>query len=91
MRGFFIIDGDSTASITIRNLSDDLIQRLRVQAAEHDRSMEEEAQEILRAALIEDTSPVNLAQAIRAHFAPLGGVDLEIPPREPMREPPSFD
>ena len=78
-------------SITIRDLSDDLKQRLRVQAAEHGRSIEEEVREILRSALTEDSPPVNLAQAIRAHFAPLGGVELEIPPREPMREPPSFD
>jgi hypothetical protein len=34
--------------------------------------------------------PANLAAAIRARIAPLGGVDLDIPPREPMREPPSF-
>lgn len=79
------------ASITIRDLSDDLKQRLRVQAAEHGRSIEEEARAILRAALTEDTHPVNLAQAIRARFASLGGVELEIPPRKPMREPPSFD
>ena len=78
-------------SITIRDLSDDLKRRLRVQAAEHGRSMEEEAREILRAALTEDSPPVNLAEAMCAHFAPLGGVELEIPPREPMREPPSFD
>ena len=36
------------ASMTIRNLDDDIKQRLRVQAAEHGRSMEEEALEILR-------------------------------------------
>lgn len=79
------------ASITIRNLNDDLKQRLRLQAAEHGRSMEEEVREILRVALTEDTAPVDLAQAIRARFAPLGGVELDISPREPMREPPSFD
>lgn len=79
------------ASITIRNLSDDLKQRLRLQAAEHGRSMEEEARDILRVALTEDTPPVGLAQVIRARFAPLGGVELDIPPREPMRDPPSFD
>ena len=38
------------ASITIRNLDDDIKQRLRVRAAEHGRSMEEEAREILREA-----------------------------------------
>ena len=33
----------------------------------------------------------SLARAIRARFAPLGGVELKLPPREPMREPPTFD
>lgn len=32
----------------------------------------------------------SLAEAIRRSFAVLGGVDLEIPPRGPMREPPDF-
>jgi len=36
------------ASITIRNLDDDVKRRLRVRAAEHGRSMEEEARDILR-------------------------------------------
>ena len=38
-----------------------------------------------------ETPPRNLAGAIRARTAPLGGVDLELPPRGPGREPPSFD
>ena len=33
----------------------------------------------------------DLFRAIRARVAPLGGVELEIPPRGPMREPPRFD
>ena len=70
------------ASMTIRNLDEDIKQRLRVQAAEHGRSMEEEARAILRTALTEAASPTNLAQAIRARFAPLDGVELDIPPRE---------
>ncbi len=36
------------ASITIRNLDDDIKHLLRVRAAEHGRSMEEEARDILR-------------------------------------------
>ena len=76
------------ASITIRNLGDDLKRRLRIQAAEHGHSMEEEARAILRAALTEQRSPANLARAIRARFAPLGGVKPDIPPRDPMRDPP---
>ena len=80
------------ASITVRNLDDGLKRRLRIRAAENGRSMEQEARDILRAALEED-SPTgkDLASVIRARFAPLGGVELELPPREPMREPPRFD
>jgi plasmid stability protein len=80
------------ASITIRNLEDSLKRKLRVRAAQHGRSMEEEARHILRAGLAENApAPTNLYDAIRRHIAPLGGVDLELPPRGPMREPPSFD
>ncbi len=58
------------ASMTIRNLSDDIKQRLSIQAAEHGHSMEEEARIILRAALIEHTPPANLARYIRSIRAP---------------------
>ena len=33
----------------------------------------------------------NLGTAIHEMFKPFGGVELEIPPREPAREPPRFD
>ena len=80
------------ASITVRNLEDGLKHRLRIRAAENGRSMEEEARDILRAALNQQQpEQENLASAIRARFAPIGGVELEIPPRSPMREPPRFD
>lgn len=79
------------ASITIRNLDDALKRQLRIRAAGHGRSMEEEAREILRAAVSEPAPPRNLASAIRSRMAEAGGVDLGIPAREPMREPPSFD
>jgi plasmid stability protein len=79
------------ASITIRNLEERVKARLRIQAATHGRSMEEEARDILRGALSrEPTRPANLAAAIRARFAPLGGVELPKIPREPMRDPPAF-
>ena len=82
--------GTPMASITIRNLDDDLKLRLRIRAAEHGRSMEEEARDILRRVMAETPPPRNLAAAIRGRFAALGGVELELPPREPMREPPRF-
>ncbi len=71
-------------SITIRNLDGRTMSKLRIRAAHHTRSMEEEARNILRAALAEEASiPVNLAEAIRRRFEPLGGVELDLPPREP--------
>ena len=79
------------ASITIRNLDDDLKRRLRIRAAEHGRSMEEEAREILRQVVAETPPPRNLAAAIRHRVAPFGGVDVDLPPREPIRDAPRFD
>ena len=80
------------ASITIRRLGDKVKAKLQVRAARHGRSMEAEAREILKAGLREKDAPqLNLAQAIRRHFEPLGGVELDIPPRQPIRQPPNFD
>jgi len=79
------------ASITIRNLDDDVKTRLRVRAADNGRSMEEEARVILRNAVKPKMARRDLASSIRARITPLGGVDLELPPRGPGREPPSFD
>jgi antitoxin FitA len=80
------------ATITIRNLEEPLKGKLRIRAAQHGRSMEEEARQILRAALAEKaTAPTNLFDQIRRHVDPLGGVELKIPRRRSMREPPKFD
>lgn len=79
------------ASMTIRNLDESLKARLRVRAAQHGKSMEDEARDILRAALATEAAlPAGLASEIRAHFAPFAGVALEPLPREPVREPPDF-
>jgi plasmid stability protein len=77
------------ASITIRKLDARTEARLRVRAARHGRSMEEEARTLLRSALQDDVAPPgNLADAIRARFRSFGGVGLRIPSREAIREPP---
>ena len=79
------------ATMTIRNIDDALKARLRVQAARHGRSMEDEARDILRVALSrQPETGASLYEAIRAIVEPLGGVELEIPPRGPGREPPDF-
>ena len=68
------------ASITIRKLDYAVKSRLRVRAARHGRSMEEEAREILKGALARETpQSLNLAQSIRRHIEPLGGVELSLP------------
>ena len=86
------------ASITIRNLNDDVKTKLRMhrcsvrQAAEHGRSMEAEARLILAEAVAREVAPARgLGTAIHELFKPFGGVDLDLPPREPMPEPPRFD
>jgi len=79
------------ASMTIRNVDDQLKKRLRLRAALHGHSMEEEARDILRSALATETSgSANLAQRIRSRMAVVGGVMLELPPREPIRTPVDF-
>ena len=77
------------ASITIRNLDDDIKQRLRVRAAEHGRSMEE-ARDILRRVMSDAASPRDLAAAIRARVTAAARAELKLPAREPLREPPQF-
>jgi plasmid stability protein len=76
------------ASITIRKLEETTKRKLRMRAARHGRSMEQEAREILKSALNRaEDSPPDLGEAIRRRFAPLGGVELKIPPRGPIRDP----
>ena len=48
--------GLATATLTVCNLEDDIVRRLRIRAAEHDRSAEAEHREILRLALIGQTA-----------------------------------
>lgn len=73
---------DCMASITIRRLPEQTKRRLRIRAARNGRSMEQEARELLETGLARaDAEPENLGEAIRRRFAPLGGVDLKIPPR----------
>jgi plasmid stability protein len=77
--------------MTIRNLDDGLKQRLRVQAARHGRSMEEEVRDILRSSLSADTRDTpSLVASIRSRIEPLDGIELEPPARDPIRTPPEL-
>ncbi len=82
------------ASLTIRNLDDETKARLRLQAARHGRSMEEEARTILRQAVMPSPDPageLGLGSRIQAHVAALGGVELDLPARSSMAEAAGFD
>ena len=79
------------ASITIRRLDDDVKTQLRTRAAGHGRSMEEEARLILHEAVGREAEPENLAAFIHDCFAPYGGMELELAPRAPIREPPCLE
>lgn len=79
------------ATLTIRRLDPEVKERLRQRAARHGRSMEAEVREILKQALAaRPETGEELYAAIRRRFAPLGGVELDLPPREPGRTPPDF-
>jgi plasmid stability protein len=79
------------ANLTIRKLDPNVKERLRVRAARHGHSMEEEARRILGESLTTRNEPTNAFDRLRRHFADIGGVELELPPRLHTREPPTFE
>lgn len=82
---------DRGETLTIRRLDPEVKDRLRQRAARHGRSMEAEAREILKQALAaRPETGADLHAAIRRRFAPLGGVELDLPARAPGRAPPDF-
>jgi plasmid stability protein len=83
--------GTTSGTLTVRGLPPGVKSRLRVRAARNQRSMEAEARAILEAALAAtDDDTTDLATFAQVLFAPLGGVELELPARAPVREPPSL-
>ncbi len=83
------------ASLTIRNIDDQVKSKLRVNAAIRGVSMEEEVRQVLTRAVLAPANEAvagNLFSRIRARMDANGfkGVDLELPVREPMRDPPNF-
>ena len=83
------------ATIVIRNLDPAVKRRLQVRAAQNGRSMEAEAREVLTENVQNPSArkrKEGLGTAIHRRFAALGGVDLEIPPRQFSNRPlPKFD
>lgn len=74
------------ATLTIRNLDDERMARLRLVAARHGHSMEDEVQSILRRSLAGAGADSGLGQRIHQRFASLGGVELELSARRDLPE-----
>lgn len=69
------------ASITIRNLDDQIKEQLRIAAAHNGHSMEEEARLILGRALATVSPAGGLGSRIRNRFSAEGGIELDLPSR----------
>lgn len=78
------------ASITIRNLDERLKAELRLAAARHGHSMEEEVRVILRNALSQPRQR-GIGSRIRERFAEAGGAELDLPAREDRPRSPDFE
>jgi plasmid stability protein len=74
------------AAVSIRGLEDQVRDRLRIRAAQHGWSMEAEMRAILSDAVREQEPPADLFTTLLDRFAELGGVELDLPPRNtPVR------
>ncbi len=69
------------ATLTIRNIDDELKARLRIEAARNGRSMEEEVRDILRRALGKRSGPGGIGSRLHQIFAALADPGLDLPLR----------
>lgn len=74
------------ANLSVRKLDDQVYDRLRIRAAEHGVSMEEEARQIISRVI---SVPNRMSDVFRKHFGQAHGIDLDIPnqrstPHDPM-------
>ncbi|MDF1653715.1 MAG: Arc family DNA-binding protein [Coxiellaceae bacterium] len=76
------------ASFSIRKLDDEVYKKLRVRAAQHGRSMEEEVRQILTREL---AVPENLNDVFQQYFGAKNGVDFKAPQRGKPHKPMDFD
>ena len=80
------------SSLTVRNLDESVKNSLRVRAARHGRSMEEEVRQILQNIVApEQAGQVSFAERVTSRFAGLHVDSLPIPARQLARKPPDID
>lgn len=82
------------ASITIRNIDDDIKQALRIRASENGWSMEQEIRVLLEYAVSKNIrlkkQPLSFAERINERFKALDADDLVLPARQASRELPEI-
>lgn len=82
------------SSITIRNLDEKLKASLRMRAASHGVSMEQEVRNILHNTLVADGNTADgltFSQRINQRFKDLGLEEFPLPARQLARQSPDFD
>jgi plasmid stability protein len=80
-------EGLNMATITIRNLNEETKKKIRLLAAQHGHSMEEEVRRILNRTVNQDDD-TGLGTFISEQFREIGGIELKIPSRSPVRSAP---
>lgn len=79
-------------SLTVRNLDEAVKNSLRLRAARHGWSMEQEVRQILQQAVApEQVGAISFAERVNSRFAGLQVESLPIPVRRIARTPPAFD
>lgn len=79
------------ASLTIRNLPDEVKTRLKVQAAHEGRSLEAHARQILQQAADGSDAHTDIVKTFESYFGQENGIDLDPPARKSARAIPEFD
>lgn len=76
------------ANLSVRKLDDKVYEQLRIRAAKHGVSMEEEARQIICQTV---TAPERISDIFRKHFGKENGVNLEIPNNRKPHQPMDFN
>ncbi len=80
------------SSLTVRNLDESVKNSLRLRAAHHGWSMEQEVRQILQNIVApEQAGRVSFAERVNSRFLGLQVQSLPIPARQIARTPPIFD
>jgi plasmid stability protein len=76
------------ASFSIRKLDDNVYKKLKLRAAQHGVSMEEEVRQILTKVV---DVPEKMSQVFQKHFGKTNGLDSELTQQRKPHEPIDFD